>query len=115
MARTNLEALRAKCKLICNTCYADDDVLIDVLEENGLEPTSQAVQQTKDDVRLAECAAIVVAGWVETQRSEGGMSVGISRNAVVSSLVAWCERFGLDASKYLSDSMTVVQDGSNMY
>ena len=31
MERTNLEALRAKCKLICDTCYADDDVLIDVL------------------------------------------------------------------------------------
>ena len=112
MARTNLEALRAKCKLICNTCYADDDVLVDVLCDSGLAPDDAA---TSGDVRLAECAAIVVAGWVETQRSEGGMSVGISRNAVVSSLVAWCERFGLDASKYLSDSMTVVQDGSNMY
>ncbi len=113
MGRTNLEALRAKCKLICNTCYVDDDVLIDVLCDAGITPD----RDTSGNVStlLAECAVMVVAGWVETSRSEGGMSVSISRGAVVSSIAAWCERWGLDASKYLSDSMTVVQDGSGMY
>ena len=38
MERTNLEALRAKCKLICDTCYVDDDVLIDVLCDAGIDP-----------------------------------------------------------------------------
>ncbi|MBQ7512406.1 MAG: hypothetical protein IJU11_06655 [Prevotella sp.] len=114
MARTNLEALRAKCKLICNTCYVDDDVLIDVLCDAGITPDGDA-SGTTAAVTLAELAVMVVAGWVETSRSEGGMSVGVSRGAVVSSIAAWCERWGLDASKYLSDSMTVVQDGSGMY
>ena len=43
MARTNLEALRAKCKLICDTCYADDDVLIDVLEDVGVKASETIV------------------------------------------------------------------------
>ena len=112
MYRTNLEALRAKCKLICNTCYVDDDVLKDVLEENGMDPDGIASAGNAD---LFKAAIIVVSGWVETARSEGGISTSIDREAVDKNILFWCQRFGLDASEYLSDSMTVIQDGSNMY
>ena len=112
MYRTNLEALRAKCKLICNTCYVDDDVLKDVLEENGMDPDGIASAGNAD---LFKAAIIVVRGWVETARSEGGISTSIDREAVDKNILFWCQRFGLDASEYLSESMTVIQDGSNMY
>ncbi len=112
MERTNLEALRAKCKLICDTCYADDDVLIDVLCDNGINPSGNAVPM---DVEIVKAAIIVVKGWVESARSEGGINVSINREAVEKNILFWCQRFGLDASEYLSDCMTVVQDGSDMY
>ena len=112
MERTNLEALRAKCKLICDTCYADDDVLIDVLCDSGIVPGDKAVPS---DVEIVKCAILVVMGWVESQRSEGGINVSINREAVEKNILFWCQRFGLDASEYLSESMTVVQDGSGMY
>lgn len=112
MERTNLEALRAKCKLICDTCYADDDVLIDVLWDNGIDPSDKAVPM---DVEIVKAAIIVVKGWVESARSEGGINVSINREAVEKNILFWCQRFGLDASEYLSESMTVVQDGSDMY
>lgn len=112
MERTNLEALRAKCKLICDTCYADDDVLIDVLWDNGIDPSGKAVPM---DVEIVKAAIIVVKGWVESARSEGGINVSINREALEKNILFWCQRFGLDASEYLSDCMTVVQDGSDMY
>ena len=112
MERTNLEALRAKCKLICDTCYADDDVLIDVLEDAGIKPSDNAVP---NNVEIVKAAIVVVKGWVESARSEGGINVSINREAVEKNILFWCQRFGLDASEYLSESMTVIQDGSNMY
>lgn len=112
MERTNLEALRAKCKLICDTCYADDDVLIDVLADAGIEPAANAVP---NDVEIVKAAITIVKGWVESARSEGGINVSINREAVDKNILFWCQRFGLDASEYLSDSMTVIQDGSEMY
>lgn len=112
MERTNLEALRAKCKLICDTCYADDDVLIDVLWDNGIDPSDKAVPM---DVEIVKAAIIVVKGWVESARSEGGINVSINREAVDKNILFWCQQFGLDASEYLSESMTVIQDGSLTY
>ena len=112
MERTNLEALRAKCKLICDTCYVDDDVLIDVLFDAGIDPNGTAVPM---DVEIVKAAIIVVKGWVESARSEGGINVSINREAVEKNILFWCQRFGLDASEYLSDSMTVIQDGSLIY
>lgn len=112
MERTNLEALRAKCKLICDTCYVDDDVLIDVLADAGIEPAANAVP---NDVEIVKAALTVVKGWVESARSEGGINVSINREAVDKNILFWCRRFGLDASEYLSGSMTVIQDGSLFY
>lgn len=41
MAMTNLEALRAQCKLICNTCYVDSDVLQLALHNAGIDTESR--------------------------------------------------------------------------
>ena len=113
MERTNLEALRAKCKLICDTCYVDDDVLIDVLCDAGIDPDGESSGTSA--AQLVECAIPIVKGWVETSRSEGGISVSIDREAVEKNILFWCQRYGLDASEYLSGSMTVVEDVSESY
>ncbi len=112
MERTNLEALRAKCKLICDTCYVDDDVLVDVLSDKGIAPDGAAEPA---DASIVDAAITIVLGWVETSRSEGGISTSINREAVEKNILFWCQRYGLDASEYLSESMTIVQDGSEIY
>lgn len=112
MERTNLEALRAKCKLLCNTCYVDTDVLIDVLWDNGINPDGPDMPMNPS---LLRAAILVVKGWVETSRSEGGVSTSIDREAVERNILFWCRQYGLDASEFLSDSMTVIQDGSLTY
>ncbi len=112
MGRTNLEAVRAKCKLICNTCYADDDVLIDILSDAGIDPAATAVP---NDAELVKAAISVVKGWVETARSEGGISVSINRESVEKNILYWCNRYGLDASEFLSENSTVIEDGSERY
>ena len=113
MTRTNLEALRAKCKLICDTCYVDDDVLVDVLVDAGVHPDDFSSET--ESALLVKIAIPVVKGWVETSRSEGGISVSIDREAVEKNILFWCQRYGLDASEYLSGSMTVVEDASGMF
>ena len=76
--RTNLETLKARCKLICNTCYVDSDVAEDMLLQEGLDPVSGG----GDDTTITKCAIVIVKGWVETSRSEGGISASINHDAI---------------------------------
>ena len=73
-AITNSEAVRAKCKLICNTCYVDADVLNATLLDAGISDEGTA---TPNDPKIVECAILIVKGWVETSRSENGISASI--------------------------------------
>lgn len=113
MERKYSEAVRSKCKLICNTCYVDADVVNDVLLEHGLDPDTN-VQET-DNAAIVECAILVVLGWVETSRSEGGVSVSVDPDKIKNSIEFWCNRYGLDASEYLSDEKSVIEDGSKLW
>ena len=111
MARTNLEALKAKCNVICNTCYVDDAAAIDTLEDAGLVETETAVP---NDPKIVECAILIVKGWVETSRSENGISVATDVAQVNRNILFWCKQAGLDATKYV-DGLTVLDDISDMW
>lgn len=108
---TNLESLRAYCKLICDTCYVDRDVLEVTLADNGLSANEAA---TAGDTTIKKCAILIVKGWVETSRSEGGVSVSIDREAVKKSLSFWCGQWGLD-DELVEDSKSVIYSGSNLW
>ena len=112
MERKNSEAVRAKCKLICNTCYVDDDVVNDILLDHGLEPAENA--QSENNAAIMECAILIVKGWVETSRSEGGISTSIDMESVKNNILFWCGRLGLDASEYLSE-LSSIEDGSKLW
>ena len=107
----NLEALKAQCKLICNTCYVDDDVVRLTLFNSGLDADSEAVANNPDIVRAA---IVIVNGWAETSRSENGISASVDMASVKKNILFWCNRAGLDASEFVSD-MAIVEDGSNMW
>lgn len=111
MAKNNLEALKAQCKLICNTCYVDDDVARLVLLDAGLDADSEPSANNPDIVRAA---LLVVKGWVETNRSENGISASVDVESVKKSLIFWCGKAGLDASEYVDD-LVVIDNGSNMW
>lgn len=111
MSRTNFEACRAKCKLICNTCYVDKDVIEDVLESHSISPDGQG----GSDASLMECAILIVRGWVETSRSEGGISTSIDMEAVKNNILFWCGQYDLDAEELLSGSLSVIDNASNLW
>ena len=111
MAKTNLEALKAQCKLICNTCYVDEDVARLVLQNAGLEAESEPSANNPD---IVSAAILIVKGWVETSRSENGISASVNVESVKKSIVFWCGRAGLDASEYV-DNLTVIDNGSNLW
>ena len=111
MAKNNLEALKAQCKLICNTCYVDDDVARLVLLDAGLDADSEPSANHPDIVRAA---LLVVKGWVETSRSANGISASVDVESVKKSIIFWCGKAGLDASEYVDD-LVVIDNGSNMW
>lgn len=111
MAKNNLEALKAQCRLICNTCYVDDDVARLVLFNAGLDADGEP---TANDPDIVSAAILVVKGWVETSRSENGISASTDITSIRKNILFWCRKAGLDASEYLDD-LTVVDNGSNLW
>lgn len=109
---TNLEALKAQCKLICNTCYVDTDAATLALVNAGLDPEATAMPQ---DVEILRAAIGIVRGWVETSRSENGISAATDLTAVRRNIAWWCSQGGLDASEFLGDDATTIDNGSDMW
>ena len=84
MAMNNLEALKAQCKLICNTCYIDDDVARLVLQNAGLDAEGAP---SANDPDIVSAAILVVKGWIETSRSENGISVSVDISGIKKNMV----------------------------
>lgn len=108
---TNLEALKAQCKLICNTCYVDMDVLNLTLLIYGIDPEATAVPDAPDLIRAA---IVIVKGWAETSRSENGISVAVDMATLKKNIMFWCEKAGLEASEFV-DGITTLESGSDLW
>lgn len=111
MGMTNSEALRAQCKTICNTCYVDSDVLQLALLNADIDGDGEA---TANDPTIIATAIQIVKGWVETSRSENGISTAIDMAAVETNIKYWCGVAGLDASEYLEDIVTL-ESGTDLW
>ena len=109
---TNLEALQAQCKLICNTAYVDRDVANLTILKGELDP--QGEFSLADDKKIIIMSLDIVKGWVETSRSENGISVSMDPQKVEQNMIYWCGKAGVDASKFLS-TVSVIEDGSNLW
>lgn len=107
----NLEALQAQCKLICNTCYVDDDVAQLALSSADIDADGTATANNQDIIRLA---IVIVKGWVETSHSEGGVSSSIDMQTLHSNIIYWCRQADLDASEFLDDIVTF-ESGSELW
>ena len=115
---TNLMTLRSRCKLICNTCYADRDVLEAELYAHLLIPDME--YNMDFDRTVMTCALNIVGGWVETSRSEGGsrshggISVSTDIEAVKRNMLYWIRRYDLDPSDFNLEESSI-DNGSNRW
>lgn len=109
----NLQALSRLCNAIANTFYPDQSTLEVVLFNEGMDATADA---TAKDVKLFRLAVRLVRGYVESSKSENGVSMSVREDVVESSLRYWCSYYGLDAEQELGDDdLRVIQNGSNMW
>lgn len=110
---TNLTAVSSLCNAIANTFYPDKATVEFALFNEGVDSTADALP--KDPV-IFRVAAKLVKGYVESSRSEGGISTSvISEEAIKNSLAFWCAEYGLDAEEELADSFREIEDGSNLW
>lgn len=108
----NIEALRTLCNAIANTFYPDTATLEFALFNQSVDAQAEAVPK---DPEIFRTAVGLVKGYVESSRSEGGISTSVMQDAVEKSLVYWCNFYGLDVADELSDFVRVIDDGSTMW
>ena len=108
---TNSEVLRAQCKLICDTCYVDSDVVSLALLNAGVDGEATA---TANDPVIIRAALSIVRGWVETGRSEGGISVSVDVASVKRSMAYWCGVAGIDVSEFVDGTVTL-ENGTELW
>jgi len=107
----NLSALKGMCNAICSTFYPDLAAMQMMLFNAGIAPHDEA---TPKDPKVLKAAIKLVQGYVESSRSEGGISTSIDRDKVNSNIRLWCSEYGLDADDYLS-SQSSIENGSNLW
>ena len=109
---TNLEAVRRLCTAICSSFYADVQTVELVLFNEGIDADADA---TAKDAATLKAAVKLVRGYVETSRTEGGISVSIDRDALNDSILFWCNEYGVDSEEVMEDTVRVIYDGSSRW
>ena len=112
MERTAKSDLRAVCKAICNTCYVDDDVAMAMLMSKDIDPDAATSGDFSADI--VTLAIEIVKGWVETSRSEGGISVSRDTKQLNQNILYWCNKYGLEADELVQGVVTI-RNGSNRW
>lgn len=108
----NTEALRSLCNAIANTFYPDEAALGFVLFNQGIDAEADAAPK---DPQIFRAAVSLVKGYVESSRTENGVSTSVKDDAVKYSLLYWCNYYGLDASDELGDYLRIIEDASNLW
>ena len=109
---TNKEALKSLCTAICSAFYPDSNVLDLALLNAGI--IAEQIAQPKD-VAILKTAVSLVKGFVETSRSEGGISVGIDQAKIDKSIKVWCAAYGADEAEIMGDAVSSIEDGSILW
>lgn len=110
---TNLEATSRICNAIVNTFYPDKGTVEYALFNAEIDASADAKPK---DVDVFRVAIRLVKGYVESSRSEGGLSTSVmSEEAIRESLASWCADYGLDAEDELADYFRIIEDGSKLW
>lgn len=108
----NQKALGSLCNAMANTFYPDNQTIELALFNEGIDPQAEAAPK---DEKLFRVAVRLVMGYVESSRTENGVSTSVREDVIVYGIKSWCEVFGLDADDVISDSFRVIEDGSNLW
>lgn len=109
---TNIASLRTLCNAIANTFYPDDATLEFALFNEGVDATAAA---TPKDATIFRIAVGLVRGYIESSRTENGVSTSVMPDAVEKSLMYWCNVYGVDADEIIAEFVRVIDDASNLY
>ena len=107
---TNLEALKGMCNVICNTFYPDDSSLKTILFNDGVNSCDSAVPKNP---KIAKLAIEMVLGFVESSRSENGVSTSNFEKSITRNIKHWCEVYGFNPSEYVE--VSTIENGSNLW
>lgn len=108
----NLKALSSLCNAIANTFYPDNSTVELVLINEGIDPQAEATPKNETLFRVAIC---LVMGYVESSRSENGISTSVREDAIKESIKYWCNIYGLDAENFIPESLRIIEDGSKLW
>lgn len=109
---TNLDATKSLCNAIVNTFYPDSATVRFVLASHGISPDGEA---TPTDKELFCTAVRLVMGFVESSRSENGVSTAVREDAIRNSIKYWCGVYGVDADEVLGGEATTIEDGTHLW
>lgn len=68
----------------------------------------------RKDEKLFRVAVRLVRGYVESSRTENGVSTSVREDAINENIKLWCKDYGLDADDYLI-SVKTIENGSNLW
>lgn len=109
---TNLSAVKSLCNAIANTFYPDNATIELALFNEGIDAQGEATPKDPETFRVA---VALVMGYVESSRTENGVSTSVMADAAKESIRYWCNVYGLDADEVLGDYVRVIENGSNMW
>lgn len=107
------ENIKALCNAICSSFYPDDSaVQASIVAVMG----SKANEGVENRILILRASILLVMGYVEGSRSEGGISVSVrSEDAIRKSIAVWCNAYGLDIEEELKPYSRVIENGSNLW
>lgn len=107
-----VEALRGLCNAMASSFYPDEAAMEVVLYNEGINPTDEAKPKDK---AILMAAITLVMGYVESSRSDNGVSVSVREEAIKGSIRHWCSIYGVDAEDAMMGYDRVMSDGSNLW
>lgn len=106
----NLTATSTLCTALCSSFYPDTRAVTIALFNAEIDATATAEPKDK---KIFKVAVALVRGYVESSRSEGGVSVSVSRDAVEDAIKHWAKEYDVPLDE-VSNPKTV-EDGSYMW
>lgn len=105
-------ALKSLCNAIASTFYPDDATTELALFNEGIDPNADA---TPKDAKIFRVAVRLVRGYVESSRTENGVSTSVRNDAIKESIKYWCGIYGVDANEVIGDTMATIEDGTHLW
>lgn len=109
---TNLIATKSLCNAIANTFYPDNSTIEVVLFNEGIDPKADAAPK---DTNIFRVAVQLIKGYVESSRTENGVSTAVRDDAIKDSIKYWCGLYGVAVEDVLGDTLSVIEDGTHLW